>query len=57
MFEEEIGYILEKFKSGEFNHFEAMLEIENLISRQLGFTAYNSRLINNLSTTVDKQSD
>ena len=55
MFEEEVGWILMRFKDGELDHFEAMLEIENLISKCLGFSAYNSRLINHLPTTIERK--
>lgn len=57
MFEEEIGWILNRFKDGELNHYEAMLEIENLVSKCLGFAAYNNRLINHLPTTIDKRKE
>ena len=52
MFEDELGFILEKFRSGEFNHFEATLEIEALVSKCLGFSILTSRLINKLPTKV-----
>jgi len=52
-FEDEVGWILTRFKDGELNYFEATLEIENLISSCLGFSAFNNRLINHLPTTKD----
>ena len=40
MFEEEIGYILTDFKNGKINYAEAILLIEQLLLKQLNFTAY-----------------
>ena len=44
-FEEDLGYILMRFKNGEANYAETTMAVEKCVLDALGFTSYVSKLI------------
>lgn len=47
-FEDEIGYVLIRFRNSETNYSEATIEIEELILQVLGFTGAQSKAIDQI---------